>query len=218
MRIETINRKDDDAEKPDAALAAMASGGDEEFYIPEEANSRLSKGVLILLAVCGAAGGALYFMYWKTSPQTASADTEFVAAEQTIGTFLAGGKQSITAMQTKLDETEQLVEQFHRRPERTQVPVEQLVRDPFVHEAAKEEPDAEPTVDEVALQKEAARAEVAKLSLQSVINGRVPSCWINNKAYTEGDTIAGTQIVVMKVESDSVIVKHGRFGFRLLRK
>src|SRR5437764_7434678 len=91
-----------------------------------------SKGALGVLALLVAFGGALYFMYIRTGPQSANGATqEQVAAKTTIDEFLQNGGGSAKLMEQTLKDTEKVVQEFQANSVKNQVPLESLGTNPF---------------------------------------------------------------------------------------
>jgi len=170
-------------------------------------------GLLIVGAI------VVYFMFFRSGPQTAEAGTNPNDGGGQIKEFL--DSNNINMMKQTLKETEKIVKQFRSYPGKTQVPVESLKSNPFRELAPKTEDsgavvnnrDAEKAEE---LHKQAILA-VADLHLQSIVRGsKVKACMINNTLYKEGQ-----QIGILKVEqvtANSVIVSSGQYRFEVKMK
>jgi hypothetical protein len=187
-----------------AFVAGGAKGGKNKVYLVGG------------LAVVAAA--VIWFMFFRSGPQSAQAGTNPNDGGSQIKEFLDSG--NINMMKQTLKETEKIVKQFRSYPGKTQVPLEQLRSNPFRELAPKADApvaansrDAERAEE---LHKQAIAA-VADIKLQSIVRGsKVRACMINNTLYKEGQ-----QIGILKIEqvtTNSVIVSSGQYRFEIKMK
>jgi hypothetical protein len=187
---------------------AFVAGGSK----PGKSKLALVGGLLVVAAV------VIWFMFFRSGPQSAQAGTTPSDGGSQIKEFLDSG--NINMMKQTLRETEKIVKQFRAYPGKTQVPLESLRSNPFRELAPKEE------VAVAANNKEAERAEelhkqavaaVAELHLQSIVRGnKVRACMINNTFYKEGQ-----QIGILKIEqvtTNTVVVSSGQYRFEVKMK
>ena len=160
----------------------------------------------------------VYFMFFRSGPQSAEAGTNPNDGGGQIKEFL--DSNNINMMKQTLKETEKIVKQFRSYPGKTQVPLESLHSNPFRELAPKTDDatvvnnrDAEKAEE---LHKQAIAA-VADLHLQSIVRGsKVRACMINNTFYKEGQ-----QIGILKIEqvtANTVIVSSGQYRFEIKMK
>lgn len=187
-----------------AFVAGGAKGGPNKLY--------LAGGAAVVAA------GVIWFMFFRSGPQSAQAGTNPNDGGSQIKEFLDSG--NINMMKQTLKETEKIVKQFRSYPGKTQVPLEQLRSNPFRELAPKADApvatnsrDAERAEE---LHKQAIAA-VADVKLQSIVRGsKVRACMINNTLYKEGQ-----QIGILKIEqvtTNSVIVSSGQYRFEIKMK
>ncbi len=180
-----------------------------------------SKGALGVLALLVGFGGALYFMYVRTGPQSANGATqEQVAAKTTIDEFLQNGGGSAKLMEQTLKDTEKVVQEFQATSVKNQVPLESLGSNPF--RLKLPEPEKKPD-DEAAKELERKRAEkqriehdVNGLEIQSVMRGTNSAVMVNNVMYHVGEKIG--DFTVDEIRARSVIVSQKGYKFELTMK
>ncbi|HEY8666026.1 MAG TPA: hypothetical protein VIL86_05140 [Tepidisphaeraceae bacterium] len=187
-----------------------------EFIAPEQPPANRSMMILVGVALIGAA--ALYFVYGRTGPASASAASvaETEAAHETVDNFLSDGDASIRKMQKMLAETEKIVRQFLAYPSVRQIPLSDLRTNPFRHVTLK--PAVKDDDEDVKKKREQERAAIVKavqsLSLQSVVHsGSHKACMINNALYNEGQQV--DQFMIEKINPNSIIVRSGAYRFEL---
>jgi hypothetical protein len=184
------------------------------FVASENKPSHTTGLIVLLILVIG--GGSLYFMRWKSGPQTAVASAETTTATTTINEFLTDGDRSILAMREMLRNTEKVVQQFINYPGMKQIDVEDLQTNPFVFLLPAERRQDQTRVAQDN-EREAAMRAVQALNLQSVMSsGETRTCMINNAAWTEGQEVQGFKIE--RINDASVIVRKGEYRFELRMK
>jgi len=173
--------------------------------------------VFVLGGLAVVAAAVIWFMFFRSGPQSAQAGTSPNDGGSQIKEFLDSG--NINMMKQTLKETEKIVKQFRNSPGKTQVPLDQLHSNPFRELTPKSDAtvannkDAEKAEE---LHKQAIAA-VAEIKLQSIVRGsKVRACMINNTLYKEGQ-----QIGILKIEqvtTNSVIVSSGQYRFEVKMK
>ncbi|HEV7300188.1 MAG TPA: hypothetical protein VGN72_12535 [Tepidisphaeraceae bacterium] len=210
-----VNIDQDDADQTEGDLSEALSDGEVEF-VSEEATKK-GAGGMILFGLVVAAASATYFMYWKTGPASASAQTaEAQEATTTIKKFLDDGQVSLRTMEEMRKNTEKVVERFMNYPSMTQVPLSELKTNPFRTVAPIPTADATEAAAkrQREIEREATVKAVQNLSLQSVIVGGARSaCMINRTLYTEGQQV--DVFVIERITKDAVVVQANGFRFEL---
>jgi len=173
--------------------------------------------VFVLGGLAVVAAAVIWFMFFRSGPQSAQAGTSPNDGGSQIKEFLDSG--NINMMKQTLKETEKIVKQFRNSPGKTQVPLDQLHSNPFRELTPKADgtvvnnKDAEKAEE---LHKQAVAA-VAEIKLQSIIHSsKVRACMVNNTLYKEGQ-----QIGILKIEqvtTNSVIVSSGQYRFEIKMK
>ena len=192
--------------------------GEESFSFESDSKPRNTTALLFLgLLMIG--GGTLYVMRMKGGPQAAAASVETTAAVETINQFLTEGDKNILAMREMLKNTEKIVQQFVSAPT---VPDIDLMTNPFKLRKGDGQKDAAAESEaarqkRLAAEKDAEKKEIVKavgdLRVQSILNGRTPTCMINSKMYVEGQEVGG--FTLEKIKPESVIVKQKEYKFEL---
>jgi hypothetical protein len=194
-------------------------GSDEGVVVANETKP-LNKSTLVMFLILVVGAGSVYFMYRKTGPKTASAaSAETAEARKTISNFLSSGDASFKSMESRLKNTEKIVQQSMTYPSATQVPLTDLQTNPFRAQPAEDAPDTT-ALSEAAQKKKqeedrlAAKKAAEALMLQSVIaSGTRKACMINSQLYREGETVG--DFVIEKISPSSVLVKNGVYRFEL---
>ncbi len=193
-------------------------GGDfDPAFVAGGAKSGQSK--MVLLGGLGVvAVGVIWFMFFRSGPQSAQAGTSPSDGGGQIKEFLDSG--NINMMKQTLKETEKIVKQFRSYPGKTQIPLDQLHSNPFRELAPKGDAPAATDSREAEKAEELhkqAIAAVADIKLQSIVRGsKVKACMINNTLYKEGQ-----QVGILKIEqvtANSVIVSSGQYRFEVKMK
>lgn len=183
-------------------LNALQGGGEMAFVA--ETKQPMNKGTLIVVGLLVACGAATYFMYVKSGPDQAVAQTD-PKADTLVKEFLGGSDQNVSQMKKMLQDTEKVVQQFKTEANETQVPLAKLATNPFQREKPK------PSEDRTALDKAEAQRlaglrateSVAELKLQTIIHKdpKKATVMINNTLYRKGQKItAGENKVVFTVD------------------
>ena len=190
------------------------SGGDETAYLSSDkkpANTQMI--ALVGLLVVGA--GVIGFMYLRNGPSAAAgADT----GTDTVKSFLANGEEHVQLMKQMLQNTDKVVQRFRTYPSQTQVPLASLQTNPFrqlppkqVEKPANEsEAAARRRMEE---ERQSAALAANNLRLTSIINGRVPTCMINGRAYKAGQKVEG--FTIEQITPGAVVVRTGQFRFEV---
>jgi hypothetical protein len=193
-----------------------AAGVDGAFVVTGE-KQPLSKGTVVMFVILALAGCGTYYMYSRSSTQTANAAAD-PKAQAVIKQFMTERDKNAAAMKKTLTDTESFVRQFLNGRVQ-QIPLSGLAANPFRTAPATAE-DGTPRLDEEAQKRkreeEAAAIKKAAegLLLQSVMHGGGrKSCMINNTLYTEGETVES--FLIEKIEPRSVIVRNGRYRYQI---
>lgn len=202
------------ADMSDGGLAPeFAEQSEPEFVSESSHHGRNATMVLATLLMAGA--GAVWFMRVKAGPASAAAapTAQAASAEKMFNEVIQDGGQSLTSMRTMLKDTEKLVQEFLNYPSKKQVALEALQTNPFLFstptKASAE--DAQANADKKRLEALAAEKQdlvksVTRLELQSILaGGRVPTCMISGKTYTEGEQAGGH--VIEKITTNGVVVR-----------
>ncbi|MGE5610206.1 MAG: hypothetical protein ACM359_13205 [Bacillota bacterium] len=176
--------------------------------------------VMLLAALMIFGGGGLMFMRMKAGPATAAANTEAVTAKATINEFLTDGGKNLNAMRELLKNTEKLVQVFLSYPSTNQVRLEDLKTNPFRFSREKaDDPNAaaQAELKRKQAEKEAIVKAAQQLQIQStLVSGKVHTCMINNKMYTEGQQV--DSFTIEKVTPEGIVVKRNDYRFELRMK
>jgi hypothetical protein len=216
--LDDQNDTSDTAGESPESLESALGAGDTEFVYSED-KKPAGKSLLVLVGAIALAAGGLYLMNLRTGPAKAAASAEVESAQKTITQFLAAGTGSTKAVETMLQDTEKVVQQFLAYPMVTQIPLDDLKTNPFRHQGAdKPAPsaDAAAAAERKRLEEERAKvlAAVQSLELNSILHSdKRRACMINNTFFLEGQTVQGFQIE--KINPGSVIVKSGAYRFEL---
>jgi hypothetical protein len=191
----------------------MSGEGDTTFLSSEKkpANTQM----IALVGVLAIGAGVIGFMYLRNGPSAASGAD---AGTDTVKTFLASGEEHVQLMKQMLQNTDKVVQRFRSYPSRTQVPLTSLQTNPFrllppkqTEKPANEtEAAAKRRLEE---ERQSAVSAVGNLRLTSIINGRVPTCMINGKAYRAGQQVEG--FTIEQITPGAVVVRVGQFRFEL---
>jgi hypothetical protein len=190
------------------------SGGDETAYLSSDkkpANTQMI--ALVGLLVVGA--GVIGFMYLRNGPSAAAGAD---AGTDTVKSFLANGGEHVQLMKQMLQNTDKVVQRFRTYPSQTQVPLANLQTNPFrqlppkqVEKPANEsEAAARRRMEE---ERQSAALAANSLRLTSIINGRVPTCMINGRAYKAGQKVEG--FTIEQITPGAVVVRTGQFRFEV---
>ena len=181
---------------------------------PSQGNSG-SKQMTIVGALLLVAAVVVYFMYFRTGPESAQAGMTPNDGGSQIKQFLDSG--NINMMKQTLKETEKIVLQFKQSPGKTQIPLSSLRTNPFRELEPKPDSPTASTQKEIDHDEELhhqALAAVADIKLQSIIAGtKYKACMVNNVMYREGQSIG-----VLKIEqitSGAVIMSSGKYRFEV---
>jgi hypothetical protein len=205
---------------PSPETTETSDGGDFDPAFVAGGSSKSGQGKMIMLGgLAIVAAGVVWFMFFRSGPQSAQAGTNPSDGGSQIKEFLDSG--NINMMKQTLKETEKIVKQFRTYPGKTQVPLEQLHTNPF-----RELPPKTDDTGVVVNNRDAEKAEelhkqaiaaVAEVKLQSIVRGsKVRACMVNNTLYKEGQ-----QIGILKIEqvtTNSVIVSSGQYRFEIKMK
>jgi len=180
----------DGSEGADDLNSALHDGGEMAFVA--ETKQPMNKGTLIVVGLLVACGAATYFMYVRSGPAEAVAQSD-PKAEQTIGQFLSGSEQNVSQMRKMLQDTEKVVNQFRSEANETQIPLAKLGGNPFQKGPTKPKEDTVAKDREEMIRQLTAKAgeALAELRLQTIIHRdpKKASCMINNTLYRRGQKI-----------------------------
>lgn len=172
-------------------LNAALNGGGEMAFVAET-KQPMNKGTLIVVGLLIACGAATYFMYVKSGPAEAVAQTDPKADELVKG-FLDGSGKNVQQMEKMLQATEKVVQQFRSNANETQVPLAKLATNPFMKEKPKPSEDraALDKAEQLRLMAAKSTEAVRELRLQTIIHRdpRKATCMINNTLYRKGQRI-----------------------------
>jgi hypothetical protein len=192
------------------------AGVDSAFVVTGE-KQPLSKGTVVMFVILAIAGCGTYYMYSRSSTQTAQAAAD-PKAQAVIKQFMTERDKNAAALKKTLTDTESYVRQFLNGRVQ-QIPLSGLHANPF--RTAPATPDEGPSrLDEEAQKRKREEERVAilkavnGLQLQSVMHSDArKSCMINNALYTEGQTVE--TFLVEKIAPNTVIVRNGQYRFEL---
>jgi hypothetical protein len=222
MSLDDLEQNDDQASaaEGDGAGSDESYGGDEagvdSAFVVSGEKEPLSKGTVVMFVILAIAGCGTYYMYSRSSTQTANAAAD-PKATAVIKQFMTERDKNAQAMKKMLTDTETVVRQFMNYRVQ-QIPLSGLAANPFREAPAKE--DGGSRLDEEAQKRKREEERVAilkavnTLQLQSVMHGGArKSCMINNALYTEGQTVES--FLVEKIAPNTVIVRNGSYRFEL---
>jgi len=204
------------ADAPPAAADEAAASAPAKRRRLRVDRSTVGLGVLVALA-----GGGLWHMHVRTAPSLAAAQKQS-AAEAKVKAFLSAGQADIAKLQTSMEQTRRVVEEFAAAGPTTTVAAATAgpVVDPFEFESGTAKPQA---ADAAGMTREELRqrgAEAArKLRVGSVMfGGPRPACLINGKLVVEGGAV--DEFTVERITQRSVLLRSGEFRYelQLLRK
>lgn len=177
------------------------------------AGKKKNNSMFILFGLLVVAGGVIWFMYFRGSPQAAQAAAPEGSGSADVQKFLDSG--NINLMKQTLKNTEKVVQQFRSYPAQTQVPLASLHSNPFRElEPKADVPDRPKDDDQEARDHGKALAAVAELHLQSIMRGsKYRSCMINNVLYKENQQVG--IFTIAKVDTATVTVECGKYRFEL---
>lgn len=192
-------------------LNALQGGGEMAFVA--ETKQPMNKGTLIVVGLLIACGAATYFMYVKSGPDQAVAQTD-PSADALVKGFLDGSGKNVQQMETMLKSTEKVVQQFRSDASRTQVPLSNLATNPFMKEKPKPREDRAllEKAEQLRLMAAQATEAVRELRLQTIIHRdpKKATCMINNTLYRKGQriTVADGKVTftIEEVRPDGVTV------------
>jgi hypothetical protein len=223
MSLDDLEHNDDQASaaEGDGAGSDESYGGDEagvdSAFVVSGEKQPLSKGTVVMFVILAIAGCGTYYMYSRSSTQTAAAAAD-PKATAVIKQYMTERDKNAVAMKKMLTDTETVVRQFMNYRVQ-QIPLSGLAANPF-REAPVNPDDGKPRLDEEAQKRKREEERVAilkavnGLQLQSVMHGGGrSSCMINNALYTEGQTVESNQ--VEKVATNTVNVRNGSYRFEL---
>lgn len=206
--------EDEAAEAGDGGLPPELMEQSEPEFISETSHHGRN-ATLVLATLLMAGAGAVWFMRVKAGPAAASAapTPQAASAEKMFNEVIKDGGQSVTSMRSLLKDTEKLVQQFLNYPAKKQVALESLNTNPFRVTAAKAENTEDDKIkaekerqEKLATEKQELIKSVARLELQSILaGGRVPTCMISGRAYTEGEQVGGH--VIETITTNAVVVR-----------
>jgi len=191
----------------------LSGDGDTTFLSSEKKPANTQMIALVGLVIVGA--GVIGLMYLRNGP-SAAAGAE--SGPDTVKTFLANRDEHVQLMAQMLQNTDKVVQRYRTDPSHTQVPLTNLQTNPFRLLAPKT-PDKPVNETEAAArrrleeERSAAAAAVNNLRLTSIINGRVPTCMINGKAYRAGQKVEG--FTIEQITPGAVVVRVGQFRFEV---
>jgi hypothetical protein len=219
-----LNASSDGTDGADGAAGltqALAESGEAQFV--HEQTRSISRGTIATFTVLILGAGAVFFMYKRTGPQSATAavSKETTEAKKTISTFLSGGDSNMKAMEQMLRNTQKIVQQFLSYPSMTQVPLSDLRANPFKSKTNTPQATADNSGASDAAEKKRREDErqaivkaVGGLQVQSIMYGDTRrACMINNTLFKEGGEI--DNFTIEKINQNSVIVKNGPYRFEL---
>jgi hypothetical protein len=193
--------------------AELSGDSDSTFLSSEKKPANPQMVALVGLLVIGA--GVIGFMCLRSGPSAASGAEN---GQDTVKSFLANREEHVQLMTQMLQNTDKVVQRYRTDPSHTQVPLTSLQTNPFrllppkaVEKPANEsEAAARRRMEE---ERQAAESAVNNLRLTSIINGRVPTCMINGKAYRAGQKVEG--FTIEQITPGAVVVRVGSFRFEV---
>jgi len=220
MSEDELEQNDDQSGSGDGAGSEETyedeAGVDSAFVVSGE-KQPLSKGTVVMFVILAIAGCGTYYMYSRSSTQTAQAAAD-PKAQAVIKQFMTERDKNAAALKKTLTDTESLVRQFLNGRVQ-QIPLSGLHANPF--RTTQANPDEGPSrLDEEAQKRKREEERVAilkavnGLQLQSVMHSDArKSCMINNALYSEGQTVE--TFLVEKIAPNTVIVRNGQYRFEL---
>jgi hypothetical protein len=192
-------------------LNGLQGGGEMAFVA--ETKQPMNKGTLIVVGLLIACGAATYFMYVKSGPDQAVAQTD-PSADALVKGFLDGSGKNVQQMETMLKATEKVVQQFRSDAGGGQVPLSKLATNPFMKEKPKPREDRAllEKAEQLRLMAAQATEAVRELRLQTIIHRdpKKATCMINNTLYRKGQriTVADGKVTftIEEVRPDGVTV------------
>lgn len=200
------------------AIPEMQEEG--EIAVAPETRKSSNNLVMLLAALVIFGGGGLMFMRMKAGPAKAAANTEAATAKATINEFLTDGGKNLSAMRELLKNTEKLVQTFLNYPSTNQVKLEDLKTNPFRFSREKaDDPNAaaQAELKRKEAEKEAIVKAAQQIQIQStLVSGKMHTCMINSKMYTEGQQV--DSFLIEKITPEGIVVKRGEYRFELKMK
>jgi hypothetical protein len=190
----------------------MSGGdGDTQFLSSEKKPANTPMIALVGLLAIGA--GIIGFMYLRNGPSPASGADN---GTDTVKSFLANREEHVQLMAQMLQNTDKVVQRYRSDPSHTQIPLTSLQTNPFQMMAPKavEKPGNESEAAarrRMLEERQAAEIAAGNLRLTSIINGRVPACMINGKAYRAGQKVEG--FTIEQITAGAVVLRVGNFRF-----
>ena len=224
MSLDDLEQNDDqasaaegDGDGADESYGGDETGVDSAFVVTGE-KEPLSKGTVVMFVILAIAGCGTYYMYSRSSTQTAAAATD-PKATAVIKQFMTERDKNATAMKKMLLDTESIVDQFLNYRVQ-QIPLSALSANPFRMAVAGPDDGRPSRVDEEAEKRKREEERVAilkavnALQLQSVMHSDSrKSCMVNNALYVEGQQVEG--FTIEKIAPNCVIVRTGQYRFEL---
>lgn len=220
MSEDELEQNDDQAGDADASAEETYEGeaGVDSAFVVTGEKQPLSKGTVVMFVILAIAGCGTYYMYSRSSTQTAQAAAD-PKAQAVIKQFMTERDKNAAALKKTLTDTESFVRQFLNSRVQ-QVPLSGLHANPFRTAPATPDEGGPSRLDEEAQKRKREEERVAilkvvnGLQLQSVMHSDArKSCMINNALYTEGQTVE--TFLVEKIAPNTVIVRNGQYRFEL---
>jgi hypothetical protein len=191
----------------------MSGEGETAFLSSEKKPANPQMIALVGLLVIGAA--VIGFMHIHNGPSSASGAEN---GPDTVKTFLANRDEHVQLMSQMLQNTDKVVQRYRSDPSHTQIPLTSLQTNPFRTMAPKavEKPGNESEAAarrRLEEERQAAESAVGNLRLTSIINGRVPTCMINGRAYRAGQKVEG--FTIEQITPGAVVLRVGKFRFEV---
>jgi len=206
---------DQETEQPQTSDESPEMSGDGDTAFLSSEKKPANPQMIALFGLLAVGAGVIGFMYLRNGPSAASGAEN---GPDTVKTFLANRDEHVQLMSQMLQNTDKVVQRYRTDPSHTQVPLTNLQTNPFrmLPPKAVEKPGNESEAAarrRLEEERSAAAAAVNNLRLTSIINGRVPTCMINGRAYRSGQKVEG--FTIEQTPPGAVVVRVGQFRFEV---
>lgn len=216
-----MNEQQDQAvEEVDGGLHQALNDQEPDFSVAAPRKMQVGRGTILLIALAAAGLGGTWFMYQRSGPRRADAETvaKAKAADQTIHSFLNDGAANRKLMEQLLHNTQKVVRRFMNYPLASQVPLRDLKSNPFERPAVAATPQQDVSRVQQQQEQEARRSALIKsaqaMKLQSIIHSEhMQACMIDNNLYKQGQKIG--DFTVASIQPNAVILQCDAYRFEL---
>jgi hypothetical protein len=207
---------DQETQQPQTSDESPEMSGDgETAFLSSSEKKPANPQMIALVGLLVIGAGVIAFMHIRSGPSAASGADN---GPDTVKTFLANRDEHVALMSQMLQNTDKVVQRYRADPSHTQVPLTNLQTNPFRLTAPKavEKPGNESEAAarrRMEEERQSAESAVGNLRLTSIINGRVPTCMINGKAYRAGQKVEG--FTIEQITPGAVVLRVGNFRFEV---